>query len=158
MDELEQRAKSHYYTLNKFRTNLGGPTMRYGPKRKIFLVDGHLSNTLRTGPILELCRSMLGQHITSVCLNHNVCCAPHRDSRNAGESYICYFGEFSGGALCVEDGRRYEGIRKWHGPFDGSALLHWNEAHEGDKYSVVAFVGKCKDESSDSSRNSTTTG
>ena len=111
-DDLEARVKAHHYTRNKFRTNLGGATMRYGPKRKIFLVEGHLSNTLRDGPILRLVRSMLGQHINSVCLNHNVCCAPHRDSRNAGESFVCYFGDFTGGALCLEDGQRFEGKRQ----------------------------------------------
>ena len=141
-DELEARVKAHHYTRNKFRTNLGGATMRYGPKRKIFLVDGHLSNTLRDGPILRLVRSMLGQHINSVCCNHNVCCAPHRDRKNAGESYVCYFGDFTGGALCLETGERFEGTRQWHGPFDGTKTLHWNEEHEGDKYSVVAFIGR----------------
>ena len=56
-DELEARVKAHRFTRNKFRTNLGGATMRYGPKRKIFLFDGHLSNTFREGPILKLVRS-----------------------------------------------------------------------------------------------------
>ena len=39
-DELEARVKAHHYTKNMFRTNLGGATMRYGPKRKVFLADG----------------------------------------------------------------------------------------------------------------------
>ena len=59
-------------------------------------------------------------------------------------SYICFFGDFTGGALVLEDGRRYEGKRQWHGPFDGASILHWNEPHEGLKYSVVAFTSKVR--------------
>ena len=47
-----------------------------------------------------------------------------------------------GGALCLEDGRRFEEKYVWHGLFDGAAITHWNEPHEGLKYSVVAFTSK----------------
>ncbi len=136
MEELEREVMSHRFTINKARFNLGGEIRKYA--RSQFLAKGHLSNTVSSGRILELCREMLGP-INSVCLNENVCCAPHRDKNNAGETWVCYFCDFQGGQLCLEDGRVYEGTRQWHWPFDGRRILHWNLEHTGDKYAVVAF-------------------
>ena len=139
MDELELMVRAHKFTSNRNRTNISnGPTMKYG--KHACLVMSVLSNTLRSGSILDHVQAMLGPQITCVCLNKNVPCAPHRDKKNAGESFVCYFGEFTGGALCLEDGRRFEGKRQWHGSFDGASLLHYNEPHEGEKFSIVAFV------------------
>ena len=139
MDALESVVRAQWYVPNRARLNLGGEVRRYGPKGKPYLVKGHLSNTLREGRALELAREMLGD-VSCVCLNKGVCCAPHRDKGNSAQSWVCYFGDFQGGALCLEDGRRFEGVRQWHGPFDGKRLLHWNEEHTGDKYSIVAFA------------------
>ena len=115
--------------------------MLYGSRK--CLVKGIKSNTRRQGDILEHVRSMLGQEINNVCINKDVVCAPHRDRKNCGESWICFFGDYtSGGCLVLEDGRRFPGEEKgvWHGPFWGKSLTHWNIPHEGGtKWSVVAF-------------------
>ena len=144
MDQLESLVRTHQFTRNRNRLNLvNDEVVEYlcrDGKRHPCLKRGILSNTLKSGPILDHVRAMLGPQITRVCLNKNVQCAPHRDKKNAGESFVCYFGEFSGGALCLDDGRRYEGKRQWHGSFDGASILHWNEKHEGIKYSIVAFA------------------
>ena len=141
MDILEDLVKKHKFTSNRNRKNISnGAQVKYG--NRSCLVKGILSNTLRKGPILELCQEMLGSQITCVCLNKNVQCARHVDKNNVGESYVCYFGDFSGGALILENGKRFEGKGKWHGSFDGATIEHWNEPHEGVKYSVVAFAAK----------------
>ena len=85
---------------------------------------------------------MLGPNINAVCINKNVACGPHRDKKNCGPSFLCFLGKFTGGALCREDGRRFIEKYVWHGPFDGAAITHWDEPHEGLKYSVVAFTSK----------------
>ena len=144
MDQLESLVIAHRFTRNRNRLNLvDGEVVEYlcrDGKRHPCLKRGILSNTLKSGPILNHVRTMLGPQITRVRLNKGVQCAPHRDKKNAGESYVCYFGDFIGGALCLEDGRRFEGKRQWHGSFDGAFILRWNEKHEGIKYSVVAFA------------------
>ncbi len=72
-----------------------------------------------------------------VTLNRNVCCAPHKYKNNVGETDIMYLGEFEGGALLLEDGRRFEERCVWH-RYDGKKVLHWNEEiTAGTKYGVV---------------------
>ena len=70
---------------------------------------------------------------------------PHRDARNSSlQSFILAFGEYEGGALVLEDGRRFEERNVWH-CFDGRGITHWNEEilpnKEGVmmKYSIVAY-------------------
>ena len=136
MELLEALVREHPFRLNKLRTNLSSDRVRHGGKT--YLRAGVYSNTLRSGRVLELCQEMLGD-VNAVCLNRDLCAERHRDKRNAGESYVCYFGSFEGGALVLADGRRFEGTRQWHGPMDGEATEHWNEPHVGQKWSVVAF-------------------
>ena len=147
MEYLESLVRKFKFTSNRNRTNLGGETMFYGNRK--CLVKGIYSNTRRQGEILEHVRSMLGPEINAVCINKNVVCGPHRDKKNCGPSYICFMGSYTkGGALCLEDGRRFEEKYVWHGPFDGAAITHWNEPHEGLKYSVVAFTSKVPSDAS----------
>ena len=101
-DELERLVKAHRFTCNRNRTNLGGPCVWYGQRR--CLKTGVYSNTRKQGPILEHCRSMLGESISCVTLNRNVQCGVHRDRRNSSKSWKCFLGYFTGGSLCLEDG------------------------------------------------------
>ena len=142
MDSLESLVRKFKFTSNRNRTNLGGETMFYGNRK--CLVKGIYSNTRKQGEILEHVRSMLGPDINAVCINKNVLCGAHRDKKNCNVSYICFFGDFTGGALVLEDGRRFEEKFVWHGPFDGASILHWNEPFQGLKYSVVAFTSKVR--------------
>ena len=93
--------------------------------------------------MLELVREMLPHaNITEICVNVNLTCGRHRDRMNSAGSYILFFDgatPFVGGALVFDDGTRYEEKEVWQGPFDGKANMHWNEPHEGAKYSVVAY-------------------
>ena len=73
---------------------------------------------------------------TRVVVNRNVQCAKHRDS-NERHSWILFLGHFTGGALVFETGDRVTERRIWH-RIHGQ-IPHWNEPHEGTKYSVIIF-------------------
>ena len=77
---------------------------------------------------------------TKFTLNRNVQCEKHRDSGNRDHSYVLFLGDFTGGALLFEDGTRIEEKYKWH-KIDGS-IPHWNEPHEGTKYSIILYRSK----------------
>ena len=115
--------------------------MHYGEKRKRYLVKGVLSNSVKSGRMLELVQEMLPDAgITELALNKNLECKPHRDKANTGASYVLFLGEFTGGALVLEDGTRFEQRGVWQGPMWGSDVTHFNEPiTSGTKYSVVAY-------------------
>ena len=71
-----------------------------------------------------------------VSLNRNVKCEKHRDG-NRNHSYLLFLGDFTGGALLFEDGSKIEEKYKWH-KIDGQ-IPHWNEEHEGTKYSIIVY-------------------
>ena len=77
---------------------------------------------------------------TKFCLNRNVKCEKHKDTGNLGHSYVLFMGNYTGGALVFEDGTRLEEKYKWH-RIDGS-IPHWNEPHEGTKYSIILYKSK----------------
>ena len=66
-------------------------------------------------------------------------CKRHRDYANEGHSWIMWMGDFTGGALVFDDGTRVRGKRVWH-KIDGHKY-HWNEPHEGTKYTIVLYKG-----------------
>lgn len=74
---------------------------------------------------------------TKVCLNRNVKCEKHKDG-NVGHSWILWLGDFTGGALCFDDGTRIEEKYKWH-QINGQ-IPHWNEPHEGTKYAIILYT------------------
>ena len=96
--------------------------------------------------MLAIVQEMLPEgNINSLQLNRNLQCAPHRDTRNSSiKSYLICFGVFEGGALVLEDGRRFEQRNVWNS-FDGRGITHWNEpilpTADGEmmKYSIVAY-------------------
>jgi len=72
---------------------------------------------------------------TSIQVNHNFPCNPHRDIGNIGESYIVGFGSYRGGSLCVAGmgyDIRYRGLL-----FDGSQLTHWTTPWTDDRFTIV---------------------
>jgi hypothetical protein len=72
---------------------------------------------------------------TSVQVNKNFSCQPHKDIGNLGDSYIVGFGTYAGGTLCIEDfdyNIHQRGLL-----FNGSERLHWTRAWTGDRYTLV---------------------
>ncbi len=72
---------------------------------------------------------------TSVQVNHNYTCKPHKDVGNVGDSFIIAFGDFVGGELCIED-INYN-INGRGLLFDGSEHLHWTRDWVGERFSLV---------------------
>ena len=77
---------------------------------------------------------------TRVCLNRNVKCQKHVDG-NKNHSYILWLGNFTGGALVFDDGTRIEGTEKYKFHKINGQIPHWNEDHEGTKYSIIIYQG-----------------
>jgi hypothetical protein len=78
---------------------------------------------------------------TSIQVNHNVTCNPHKDKGNFGESVIVSTGDYSGSNFVIEN----ELYNTYHQPisFDGSKLFHWNTNDlVGNKYSFVFYNSK----------------
>ena len=145
MDQLESLLVQHRFIPSHVRTNLiTSPDELKWYARSKFLRQPIFSNCVRSGPMLECVQKML-PGINELCLNK---CdparpmPPHKDGKNSStQSYICLFGDFTGGALCLEDGRRFEERSVWH-EFDGRNVTHWVEHFEGERYSVVAYARK----------------
>jgi hypothetical protein len=74
---------------------------------------------------------------TTVQLNHNLQCPPHKDGNNVGDSLLISFGEYTGGEIVING----ETHNAYHNPiiFNGYELEHYNLPHEGNKYSLIFF-------------------
>jgi hypothetical protein len=78
---------------------------------------------------------------TQVQMNKNFPCPPHKDSMNIGESVLCCFGEYTGGATCLYMNDKIVKLDPREKPelFNGSEVLHWVEQYRGTRYSLVFF-------------------
>ena len=74
-----------------------------------------------------------------VTLNYNHLMKPHKH-KNEGISYAILLGDFEGGALCVEDGNRFEEKNVWF-TFNGKKN-HWVEPFSGERYSLILYKKK----------------
>ena len=90
----------------------------------------------------ELCKigDELGFKYNAIQVNRNCQCPPHKDKHNVGDSMLISFGEYTGGEIVI-DGEKYIA---YHRPtiFNGHLLEHYNEPHDGDKFSLVFFLMK----------------
>jgi hypothetical protein len=78
---------------------------------------------------------------STITVNKNVQCIPHRDTSNHSETWIVGLGDFEGGELFVED----VGIVDIKGKpfkFDGFKFLHYNLPWTGTRYSVMFYNNK----------------
>ena len=82
---------------------------------------------------------------TQITLNKDLVCKRRKNHGNKEHSYILRLGDFTGGALNFSDGAKVEGKGVWH-KIKGH-VHHWNDAHEGSKYSVVLHRGTRKQKS-----------
>ena len=136
---MEALIQSHKFKRNHIRINVATDDEIVYYNKKPYLKKGIYSNTLRTGDLFSIVKSLY-PNVNEICLNKDVQCRPHKDKTNVTESHIIFFGDFSGGALCFEDGTRFEEKNKWY-EFDGKQT-HWNEPHTGTKYSLTAYARK----------------
>ena len=76
---------------------------------------------------------------SSLHINNNVVCPPHKDRKNMGVSILLSFGEYTGCNIVI-DGTKYDSNLQAL-IFNGSQLEHYNiKDLVGDKYSVVFYT------------------
>ncbi len=86
--------------------------------------------------VIDNIKQVTDFEFNQVTLNYNHLMLPHRH-KNQGLSYGILLGEFTGGALCVEDGSKFGNPNEWFS-FNGR-LNHWVEPFEGDRYSIIIY-------------------
>ena len=141
-DPIQLYLEAHNLGVNKYRVKVGkGVSQCLGIVSKRS-APPDLSRQSWLHPRLHFMLMAFGekyvrQHIdwTSIQVNCNYVCAPHKDTGNTGESYIVAFGNFLGGQICIEDAD-YD-IEKRGLLFDGSKHLHWTKQWSGIRYSIV---------------------
>lgn len=89
--------------------------------------------------LIELHDSIDRDHkFTSITINHNVRCKPHRDKLNLGDTIIVAIGDYTGGRLVI-DGLPID-INRKPKYFNGYLHEHYNEEHIGDRYSIMFYA------------------
>ena len=109
--------------------------------------DGHEprpSKFSEEHPILHYELLKLGEKLcpefkfSSVHVNHNVVCPPHKDKNNVGKSMLISFGDYTGCNIVVDDIEHNAFLKPII--FNGSQLEHWNTRDlKGNKYSLVFY-------------------
>jgi len=149
--EIEECLSNRRWQNHCLRANIVPKSMiKEHNNYKIALCE---SNTLRTKEKKETHLRDLIESIapewwgddTKIIVNRNVKCERHRDG-NDGLSWIIWLGDFTGGALVFDDGTRIEEKYTWH-HIDGR-VYHWNEPHEGTKYSIILYHSNKKTKAS----------
>jgi len=80
----------------------------------------------------------VGHSFTSVYLNRNNTCDPHRDRSNHGDLVIVSFGAYTGCTLFIEGANANAYLQPIK--FDGTKQTHWNTRDlTGIKYSLVFY-------------------
>lgn len=74
---------------------------------------------------------------TSVTINHNVVCKPHKDKRNDGTTMIIGLGDYVGGELCI-DGKEIDIHYKPY-YFNGYLHEHYNKPFTGNRWSLMFY-------------------
>ncbi len=104
--------------------------------------------TYKKNVLYELAKKYIKENVpdfkyTTMCLNKNLVCQPHKDGYNEGNSYIVGIGDYDGGNLYIKpDGEKEikHNIRYNFLEFNGRNT-HWNDdIKKGDKYSIVYFT------------------
>ena len=148
MDKVEELLRKRRWAPDCLRVNIAQPdqiiTRGTSGKVKIAKVRSNLlrKNEHELREAIRVIAPEWWDDETQVILNHNVQCKRHRDSSNKEHSWIIFLGDFTGGALCFDDGTRIEEQYKWH-QINGH-VYHWNEPHEGEKFSIVLYRNGAK--------------
>jgi hypothetical protein len=92
--------------------------------------------------LLKAARRLMKAHdptfrYTSIQVNKNMQCAPHRDKGNAGPSYGIGLGNYTGGKLVVEGTPHV--LRNRFVKFDGRKL-HYVTPFTGERYTLIYFT------------------
>ena len=153
MDIVEKLMETRKWQNRCLRSNIVRPEMSiYSKKTKLAMVESNspqpkkykLDRALLKA-IEDIAPEWWGAD-TRLCVNRNVQCERHKDG-NEGHFYILWLGGFTGGALLCDDGTRIEEKYKWHKII--GQIHHWNEPHDGTKYSIIIYKGNGQKKNTD---------
>ena len=141
MERLEELMAKRKWRAHSLRTNVAHDNLiEYQGKVKIAKVCSASLNQRNKEPVLydaiKECAPEWCEGETRIILNKDLTCKRHKDG-NEGHSWILWLGDFTGGALIFDDGRKVEEKSVWH-KIHGQ-VHHWNEPHEGTKYAIVLY-------------------
>ena len=87
---MEALIQSHKFVRNHIRINVAHDDEIVYYNKKPYLKKGIYSNTLRTGDLFSLVKSIY-PNVNEICLNRDVQCRPHKDKTNVTESHIIFW-------------------------------------------------------------------
>ena len=126
--------------VNKYRLKVGqGRSQCFGIVGKRCMPPNISRQSWRNPYLHHLLMEFAKKHInipfTSIQVNQDMTCAPHKDKGNVGISAIVAFGDYTGGELVVE-GVKHD-IKNKIFLFDGSQKEHYTAPFTGERYSIV---------------------
>ena len=144
-DILEELRKKPLQ-VNKYRDSSGeGRSQAFGlVNRRCLPVDWSRQCWIRPKlfyHLQEFAKKYVDISWTSVTVNQNYQCLPHRDKGNYGESFLVAFGEYQGGCLQILEGDLSGSYDICCKPFktDFSKVLHSVQSFTGERYSLVFY-------------------
>lgn len=144
--EILQELQERPITLNKYRDKCGeGRSQCFGlVNRRCLSVDYSRQNWLRPKLyyyIQKFAEKYVDISWTSVTINQNYRCLPHRDKGNYGDSFLVAFGNFSGGDLLIHEGDLSGSHNIYCNPIvtDFSKVLHSVDHFTGTRISMVFY-------------------
>jgi hypothetical protein len=145
-DEIIKELHERPITINKYRDKCGeGRSQCFGlVNRRSLDVDYSRQGWLRPKllyHVQEFANKYVDISWTSVTINQNYKCLPHRDKGNYGESYLVACGEFTGGELQILEGDLSGSYNINCRPFktDFSKVLHSVQDFTGTRISLVFY-------------------
>ena len=141
METVEFLLRHRRWGTRCLRTSIAKPEQVQVVKKTKFvtlasnLLSGTTTDKLLRSALEAIAPEWWGEE-TQIVVNRNVQCARHTDA-NSGHSWLLFLGDFTGGALVFDSGDRVTQRRIWHKIY--GRVPHWNEPHDGTKYSVIIF-------------------
>jgi len=140
LKDIRSYLSSHNLGVNKYRVRVGeGVSQCFGIVGKRCLPPDLSRQSWLHPELHHYLMKFAEKHVpipfTSIQVNCNYTCAPHKDLGNTGDSYIIAFGPYCGGPLHIEGmdyDIYYRGLL-----FDGSKLTHSTKPWFGYRYSLV---------------------
>ena len=147
LDTLEELTAKRKWVKSCLRSNVAQPEdIKISGTVKVAKIYSNVLNNREKEPELyDAIKNVAPEwwdDETQITLNKDLVCKRHRDHANKEHSWIMWLGDFTGGTLHFDDGAKIEGRREWH-KINGH-IHHWNDPHEGTKYSIVLYRGTRK--------------
>lgn len=145
LEELQQ----HPLPVNRYRDKCGeGRSQALGWVNRRCLPYDYSRICWQRPKLLFLLQEFAKKYVpipwTSITVNQNYKCLPHRDKGNQGNSFLVAFGDFLGGELVISEGDLSGTHDICYKPIitDFSKVLHSVNDFSGQRYSLVFYTLK----------------